>query len=519
MRYVSHEIRTPLSIALLGLRYLEDVLRTSHRSNATENTVSAPAITMSEADFEVLEDVKGSCMVAVDILNDLLLYERLDDGIFTLSKRPVQLLAYVDEAMRAFKLLAKSAEVDLQLEIDPTVAEETTVEIDAAKIQQVLRNLVSNSLKFTPKHGQVTICVRSLTSDAIGSDNVIRHEDIVFAGSNTSSEANDKDSSSAHTSAAAISTGSDSAKDSSSSPPKHYQLVSASQSADNLLRPQPLDLHTRSYVRIVVRDTGHGISQEDQRTLFGEFAQVQAEKLQNGQGSGLGLWISSNLVKLHGGRIGVYSEGEEKGASFLIDLPYFVIDSSSALTPNRSKKDSGVAKALRHSLLNAGTNDTVDYDALDNSVDNIGIDHSVHPDNDLQRSQLFRLLSASRVLIVDDSAINRKMVVRVMADKFAHCEEAENGLEAVNKCERALALGQPFHVIMMDCLMPVMNGLEASRRIRCFDSQVVIVGVTGNALDSDREVFLAAGADHVMVKPLSLPHFLGYLQDRGFVLA
>jgi signal transduction histidine kinase len=64
------------------------------------------------------------------------------------------------------------------------------------------------------------------------------------------------------------------------------------------------------------------ISQDDQKHLFHEIVQFNAAKLQGGKGSGLGLWISNSIIKLHGGRIGVYSEGETSGSStFYIDLP------------------------------------------------------------------------------------------------------------------------------------------------------------------------------------------------------
>lgn len=80
------------------------------------------------------------------------------------------------------------------------------------------------------------------------------------------------------------------------------------------------------FVRIAVKDEGVGISDADQRTLFHEFIQLKAEKLQNGQGSGLGLWIASTIMHLHGGRIGVMSAGEGKGATFFIDLPIVVFE-------------------------------------------------------------------------------------------------------------------------------------------------------------------------------------------------
>ena len=96
MRYVSHEIRTPLNITLLGLKFLEDELEKSNSKLLGDVS-------------DVLEDVKSSCGVAVDILNDLLLYEKLDDGIFTLSMSEVSFRDFFFEAVNVFKVQVMSA--------------------------------------------------------------------------------------------------------------------------------------------------------------------------------------------------------------------------------------------------------------------------------------------------------------------------------------------------------------------------------------------------------------------------
>jgi hypothetical protein len=77
-------------------------------------------------------------------------------------------------------------------------------------------------------------------------------------------------------------------------------------------------------LRLQVADTGAGISAENQKKLFGQYVQFNASKLQKGEGSGLGLWISKGIVEMHGGRIGAYSDGEGKGSVFYVDLPLFM---------------------------------------------------------------------------------------------------------------------------------------------------------------------------------------------------
>jgi CheY-like chemotaxis protein len=122
-------------------------------------------------------------------------------------------------------------------------------------------------------------------------------------------------------------------------------------------------------------------------------------------------------------------------------------------------------------------------------------------------------LKAVRLLIVDDSGINRKIVKRVLEGKFHCIDEAENGAEALRMIQSASDQRQPYDLVMMDSHMPVMNGLEAAKAIKVSYPCMKIIGVTGNALKSDLDNFVEAGADKVMVKPLNLEEFFNYVFD------
>jgi CheY-like chemotaxis protein len=112
--------------------------------------------------------------------------------------------------------------------------------------------------------------------------------------------------------------------------------------------------------------------------------------------------------------------------------------------------------------------------------------------------------------------MNRKIVKRVIDGKFGTIEEAENGLEAMKMCSLACREERPYHLILMDSHMPVMNGLDATKSIKGILDNIRIVGVTGNALKHEIDSFLAAGADKVMVKPLNLEELYRYLGDISF---
>ena len=114
--------------------------------------------------------------------------------------------------------------------------------------------------------------------------------------------------------------------------------------------------------------------------------------------------------------------------------------------------------------------------------------------------------SRGRALVVEDSAVNQE-VARAMLDMLGfHVTTASNGQEGV----RAAAADPDLDLILMDCQMPIMDGLAAARAIRIAEagsSRVPIVAMTGNAMPGDREACLAAGMDDYLAKPFSLASF------------
>lgn len=275
------------------------------------------------------------------------------------------------------------------------------------------------------------------------------------------------------------------------------------------------------FVRIMVTDSGPGIHPNDQVNLFHQFAQVRPEELQQGQGSGLGLWIAANLVHMHGGRIGVVSAGEGQGSSFLFDLPLLTDRVPLLVKPD---PNSGVV-----------------MDATDEHGNNC-ITFA-----DLPKRQCFSKvpLPQARILIVDDSPTNRKMVRRILCDTFELINEAENGQIAVEMYQQAHKDGRPYHIVMMDLIMPVMNGLDATKRIRDFEAisidesnerdgdnasqhpedgdalvpengvfRSLIMGITGNAEGNDHDAFLKAGVDSVLMKPVRMDTIMTYISNH-----
>jgi CheY-like chemotaxis protein len=198
--------------------------------------------------------------------------------------------------------------------------------------------------------------------------------------------------------------------------------------------------------------------------------QFNPNELQAGQGSGLGLWISKEIVSLHDGDITVRSRGLGMGTTFVVKLPVFLQDIS---IPNR------ITPRLHSPIPQSPV-----------AVNSICTDAPLH------------------VLVVDDAISNRKLVCRLLQSKGFICHQAENGQECVNMMLAGDDHHHPFDLILMDYEMPIMNGPSAARKLREMKSEILIIGLTGNVLPEDKEYFLEHGANAVLTKPVDLNELL-----------
>ena len=117
------------------------------------------------------------------------------------------------------------------------------------------------------------------------------------------------------------------------------------------------------------------------------------------------------------------------------------------------------------------------------------------------------------LLIVDDSKLNRKMLCKVLRNAGHTCDEAEDGLEAIEKIKERMAINSTYDAVLMDFVMPNMDGPTATKEIYSLGYSGPIFGVTGNALASDVEYFTKCGAVKIFTKPLDLVEFTRYMQN------
>jgi signal transduction histidine kinase/CheY-like chemotaxis protein len=203
-------------------------------------------------------------------------------------------------------------------------------------------------------------------------------------------------------------------------------------------------------LRIEVEDTGPGIAADDLERVFDPFVQTGQPAAQ--QGTGLGLAITRQFVELMGGRIGVSSRLGQ-GSCFWIELP---VEPASASEVAGQQSEGGEVLGLEPG----------------------------QPD--------------WRILIVEDQPENSLLLGRLLEDAGFRVQTAENGVRGVELFQR----WRP-HFIWMDRRMPVLDGLEATRRIRALDGgrEVKIVALTASVFAEQRGEMLAAGMDDILHKP------------------
>jgi two-component system, sensor histidine kinase and response regulator len=199
-----------------------------------------------------------------------------------------------------------------------------------------------------------------------------------------------------------------------------------------------------------VEDTGPGISQADLDILFTPFVQTSAGQ-QSPEGTGLGLPISQQFVRLMGGEIQVSSQ-EGSGSIFCFSLPVEAVQAGDLEKPPPSRRVIGLEPG----------------------------------------QPVYRLLA------VDDAEVNRRLLVKLFEPLGFEMRSAANGQEALEIWE-----GWQPHLIWMDMRMPVMDGYEATRRIKATTRGMatIIIALTASALEEDRSVILSEGCDDYIRKP------------------
>ena len=359
---MSHDIRTPMN-AIIGITTL------------MKNELHQP-----EKLAEHLGKLETSGQLLLGIINNILDMSRIESGKTTLNVEKMNLPQQVSQLD---SIIRQQAGQRRQTFTVNTHLQHENVLADPNRLNQVLMNILSNAVKYTPKGGHIRLEVEEL----------------------------------------------------------------------------PRNEHFARY-RFVVQDDGIGMSEEFQKTLFDPFTREEKSGTNKVQGTGLGMAITKSIVDLMGGTIHVEST-TGKGTRFEVVLE-FPIDAEA---------------------------DTVQ-------------EAQVLPEEAEETSPL----SGMKFLCAEDNAINAEILELLLESKGAHCKIYPNGQEIVD----AFASVKPgeYDMILMDVQMPVMDGLEATRRIRNGENPlgriIPILAMTANAFLEDMQKSKEAGMDVHLSKPVDI---------------
>ncbi len=350
---LSHELRTPLNAILGWVQVL--------RSGKLDPAAAARA----------LETIERNARVQAQLIADLLDVSRIITGKLRLDFKPVDLRRIIDAALDSVRPAADAKGILLDISVAPLAS---PVLGDADRLQQVIWNLLSNSIKFTPRGGRVEVRLREADANAV----------------------------------------------------------------------------------IQVSDTGIGIRPDFLPYVFDRFRQAEGSITRTHGGLGLGLSIVRHLIELHGGTAEVASEGEGEGATFRVRLP------------------------LRAELVE---------DPLDSTA--VGQSLFSRPD----------LLSGVRVVVVEDEADTRELLVMALQQCGAEVAAFSSAREALAAFDRAVP-----DVLLSDIGMPVQDGYELIHTPRSREAarggNVPAAALTAYARAEDRLRALEAGFQTHIPKPV-----------------
>ena len=359
---MSHDIRTPMN-AIIGITTL------------MKNELHQP-----EKLAEHLGKLETSGQLLLGIINNILDMSRIESGKTTLNVEKMNLPQQVSQLD---SIIRQQAGQRRQTFTVNTHLQHENILADPNRLNQVLMNILSNAVKYTPKGGHIRLEMEEL----------------------------------------------------------------------------PRNEHFARY-RFVVQDDGIGMSEEFQKTLFDPFTREEKSGTNKVQGTGLGMAITKSIVDLMGGSISVES-APGKGTRFEVVLE-FPIDTES--------------------------------------------DHAQKVQALPEEAEETSPLSGMKFLCAEDNAINAEILELLLESKGAHCKIYPNGQEIVD----AFASVKPgeYDMILMDVQMPVMDGLEATRRIRNGENPlgriIPILAMTANAFLEDMQKSKEAGMDEHLSKPVDI---------------
>ncbi|MFN6479402.1 PAS domain S-box protein [Nostoc sp. DedQUE07] len=391
----------------------------------------------------------------LNLINDILEMSKIEAGRITLNLNSFDLIRLLENLEEMLRFRATSKGLELVFEYTSHLPQ--YIQVDESKLRQVLLNLLGNAIKFTDT-GRVTLRVGMGSGDwGVGEAGEQGSRGVGEQGSRGEGEV-------------VVSLSPQRLSPFAPLPNAQCPMPNTSTSlSTSALCPMP----NAQFLTFEVQDTGRGIAPQEIDLLFEAFGQTETGR-KSQQGTGLGLAISRKYVQLMGGDISVTSTIGE-GSKFTFDIQI------------------GLAIASE-----------------------IQIEQT--------RPQVISLAPAQseyRILVVDDSTDSRLVLMKILTSIGFAVQEAINGIEAI-------ALWQTWqpHLILMDMRMPIMDGYEATKVIKTREetsiqntkSQIpnwktIIIALTANAFEEQREAIIKAGCDDYINKPFREEELLEKLSE------
>ncbi|HSQ65517.1 MAG TPA: ATP-binding protein, partial [Polyangiaceae bacterium] len=320
---------------------------------------------------------------------------KVEAGKVEVKTTTVSIADISDFVERSFRKMAEQKKLELHIEIATTAP--ATLPTDPLRLQQILKNLLSNAFKFTSA-GRVTLTIEAASRSAV------------------------------------------------------FQSFNGGD----------------ALVAFAVSDTGIGIPEDKHQLIFEPFHQADASTSRNYGGTGLGLAISRELARLLGGEIRLRSTVGE-GSTFTLYLP--LASHALQLKPKAAERHVETPLVLSHPLMNA--------------------------------------LSGRRVLVVDDDVRNAFAIRSLLETRGVHVLLADGARSSLDVLQKH----PDVDAVLMDIMMPEVDGYEATRNIRAIEAfrELPIIALTSKAMVGDREKILDAGCSDFVPKPVDNDQLLGTL--------
>jgi|GEM_PF-366599 len=430
-------------------------IRTPMNAIIGYTTLAETNLTQPAKVADYLRKISTASQHLLSLINDVLDMSRIESGRVVLEQKPVHLPTLVQDVQDIIQsnVTAKG----LSFAVDLAGVRDEDVMADPLRLQRILLNILSNAVKFTPSGGSITLRV----VEKSGADETLPASPDGRAAGGVSEGAGGS------ISVGPAGPGSNGADESMPASLDGRAAGGVSEGAGGSRSMGPAGPGSNGEpvrygdYEFYVRDTGIGMSAEYQKHIFDQFSREETSTVSKTEGTGLGMPITKRLVEMMDGSIDLLSV-QGQGTEFTVHLRLPLCGAPKQETPVADPEFAGM-----------------------------------------------------RLLVVEDNELNMEITTTVLEEAGFVVEQAVNGQAALEKI--ATAVPGQYALVLMDIQMPVMDGYEATRRIRALPdpakAQIPIVAMTANAFAEDRENALAAGMNEHIAKPFDIHTLLWKLAE------